>query len=101
MEIKSRCALRSGAGGPASDQCKLGGNMVFRIVKVNVNYHLKVVVLPDNVVSGPTSSIVDAFSSLKTRLIFSWVLSSVPSLVFCTIKSISAGPWYGLVERLR
>jgi hypothetical protein len=38
---------------------------------------------------GPTSSRVESLSSLKTRLIFSWVLSSVPSVVFCTIKSIS------------
>ena len=36
MEAKCRCALRSGAGSPAFDLCKLGGNMACRFEKVNV-----------------------------------------------------------------
>jgi hypothetical protein len=30
-----RCASRSGAGGPAFDQCQLGGNMGFGMEKIN------------------------------------------------------------------
>jgi len=37
METNGRCALRSGARGPASDLCKHGHNMAYRFEKVNVN----------------------------------------------------------------
>jgi hypothetical protein len=37
MKASNRCALRSGAGGPAFDLYQLGRNMGFGLEKINVN----------------------------------------------------------------